>query len=132
MNKILNWLTGDLFTKVGDSIDKLITSDEEKFILKNELQKMFFNQNLKLAKLNFEIISDEAKGNFLQRSWRPILMLSFGFVVLYAKFIALAFNLPNAPLEPDFFNLLKIGIGGYGLLRTAEKITKSLTDKKKI
>jgi hypothetical protein len=130
MNKIFNWLTGDLFTKVGDSIDKLITSDEEKLVLRNDLQTLFFNQNLALAKLNIQIISEEAKGNFLQRSWRPILMLSFGFVVLYAKFIALAFDLPNAPLEPAFFNLLKIGIGGYGVLRTAEKITKTLKNKK--
>ncbi|MGK0324840.1 MAG: hypothetical protein ACJA1D_000172 [Polaribacter sp.] len=130
MNKIFNWLTGDLFTKVGDSIDKLITSDEEKLILRNELQKLFYAQNLELAKLNFEIISAEAKGNFLQRSWRPILMLSFGFVVLYSKFIALAFNLPNAPLEPDFFMLLKLGIGGYGVLRSAEKIVKTLKNKK--
>jgi hypothetical protein len=130
MNKIFNWLTGDLFTKVGDSIDKLITSDEEKLILRNELQKLFYAQNLELAKLNFEIISAEARGNFLQRSWRPILMLSFGFVVLYSKFIALAFNLPNAPLEPDFFMLLKLGIGGYGVLRSAEKIVKTLKNKK--
>jgi hypothetical protein len=129
MNKIFNWLTGDLFTKVGDSIDKLITSDEERLILRNELQKLFYSQNLELAKLNFEIISAEAKGNFLQRSWRPILMLSFGFVVLYSKFIALAFNLPNAPLEPDFFMLLKLGIGGYGVLRSAEKIVKTLKNK---
>jgi hypothetical protein len=129
MNKIFNWLTGDLFTKVGDSIDKLVTSDEEKLILRNDLQKLFYAQNLELAKLNFQIISAEAKGNFLQRSWRPILMLSFGFVVLYSKFIALAFNLPNAPLEPDFFMLLKLGIGGYGVLRTAEKITKTLKNK---
>ena len=131
MNKIFQWLTGDLFKKVGDSIDKLITSDEEKLILRNQLQKLFFEQNLELAKLNFQIISDEAKGNFLQRSWRPILMLSFGFVVLYAKFIALAFNLPNAPLEPAFFTLLQLGIGGYGILRTAEKITETIKNSKK-
>jgi hypothetical protein len=126
MNKIFNWLTGDLFKKVGDSIDKLITSDEEKLILRNELQKLFFAQNLALAKLNFQIISEEAKGNFLQRSWRPILMLMFGFVILYSKFFAPAFGLPNTVLEPDFFMLLKLGIGGYGVLRTAEKITKTL------
>ena len=129
MNKLFNWLTGDLFTKVGDSIDKLITSDEERLILRNELQKLFYAQNLALAKLNFQIISDEAKGNFLQRSWRPILMLSFGFVILYSKFIAQAFELPNAPLEPDFFMLLKLGIGGYGTLRTVEKITELVSKK---
>jgi hypothetical protein len=126
MNKIFNWLTGDLFKKVGDSIDNLITSDEEKLILRNELQKLFFAQNLALAKLNFQIITEEAKGNFLQRSWRPILMLMFGFVILYSKFFAPAFGLPNTILEPDFFMLLKLGIGGYGVLRTAEKITKTI------
>jgi hypothetical protein len=126
MNKILNWLTGDLFQKVGKSIDSLITSDEEKLQLRNELQKLFFAQNLALAKLNYDIISDEAKGNFLQRSWRPILMLVFGFVILYSKFFAPAFGLPNTILEPDFFMLLKLGIGGYGVLRSGEKIVSIL------
>lgn len=129
MNKIFNWLTGDLFKKVGDSIDNLITSDEERLKMKNELQQIFINEALQSQKLQAEIINSEAKGNFLQRSWRPILMLSFGFVVLYSKFIAPAFGLPNTDLNLEFWELLNIGIGGYVVGRTAEKITNTISDK---
>lgn len=124
MNKIFNWLTSDIFKKVGDAIDKLITSDEEKLILKNELNKMVIEESLKTQQLQSEIINNEAKGNFLQRSWRPILMLSFGFIVMYSKFFAPAFGLPNTVLEPDFWTLLNIGVGGYVVGRTVEKVTK--------
>jgi hypothetical protein len=126
MNKIFNWLTGDIFKKVGDSIDKLITSDEEKLILKNELQKMFISESLKSQELQSEIIKTEAKGNFLQRSWRPILMLAFGFIVVYSKFIAPAFGLPNTVLEGEFWGLLNLGIGGYVIGRSAEKIVQTV------
>jgi hypothetical protein len=126
MNKIFSWLTGDLFKKVGDSIDKLVTSDEERLKLRNELQQIILNENQKSQELQTSIIKTEAKGNFLQRSWRPILMLCFGFIVLYSKFIAPAFNLPNTELEPSFWSLLNLGIGGYVLGRSAEKITQTI------
>jgi hypothetical protein len=126
MNKIFNWLTGDLFKKVGDSIDKLVTSDEERLKLRNELQQIILNENQKSQELQTSIIKTEAKGNFLQRSWRPILMLCFGFIVLYSKFIAPAFNLPNTELEPSFWSLLNLGIGGYVVGRSAEKITQTI------
>lgn len=129
MNKIFQWLTGDLFSKVGNSIDKLITSDEEKLVLKNQLQKMFIDESKQTENLQANIIISESKGNFLQRSWRPILMLSFGFIVVYSKFIAPAFGLPNTILEPDFWELLRLGIGGYVIGRSAEKITSTIIQK---
>ncbi|MEX6627566.1 3TM-type holin [Tenacibaculum pacificus] len=127
MNKIFSWLTGDLFKKAGEALDGIITSDEERLNAKNALQKMFIDEALNSQKIQTEIINTEAKGNFLQRSWRPILMLGFGFVVLYSKFIAPAFNLPNTALEPDFWELLRLGIGGYVIGRSAEKISTTIT-----
>ena len=78
-----------------------------------------------------EIIVAEAKGNWLQRSWRPILMLSFGFIVIYVKFIGPLFGLPIPTLEVEFWELLKIGIGGYVVGRSAEKIAKGVTISRK-
>lgn len=128
MKKIFTWLTGDIFSKAGDAIDKIVTSDEERLELRNKLQQVLINEALQSQQIQADIINAEAKGNFLQRSWRPILMLGFGFVVLYSKFIAPAFNLPNTELEPDFWELLRLGIGGYVIGRSAEKITKSVTE----
>ena len=130
MKKIFAFLSGNVFDKVGNIIDDLVTSKQEKLVLKNQLEKLFLDAKLKLQEMQTSIIISESKGNFLQRSWRPILMLSFGFIVLYSKFIAPAFGLPNAVLESDFWDLLKLGVGGYVVGRSAEKITETIKKDK--
>ena len=128
MNKILSWLSSDLFKSIGGVIDEIFTNDEERAKAKNEILKVISDKALELDRMRVEIIQSEASGNWLQRSWRPILMLAFGFIVVYSKFIAPAFNLPNADLEPDFWNLLQLGIGGYVVGRSAEKIIKNVSE----
>ena len=130
MNKILNWFTGGVIKEVGKVIDNLFTSEEERLKAKNEVFKVLQEQQLELHKLQTEIILAEANGNWLQRSWRPILMLAFGFIVIYVKFVAPLFKLPIPELENEFWNLLQLGIGGYVVGRSAEKIAKNITIKK--
>jgi hypothetical protein len=130
MNKILGWFTGGVVKEVGNVIDKLFTSEEERIKAKNEVFKVLQEQQLELQKLQTEVILAEANGNWLQRSWRPILMLAFGFIVIYVKFIAPLFSLPIPPLENEFWNLLQLGIGGYVVGRSAEKIAGNITFKK--
>ena len=130
MSKILNWFTGGLVKEVGKVIDNLFTSDEERLKVKNEVFKVLQEQQLELQKLQTEIILAEANGNWLQRSWRPVLMLAFGFIVIYVKFIAPLFSLPIPPLENEFWNLLQLGIGGYVVGRSVEKVAKNITIKK--
>tara|TARA_R110000851_G_scaffold183607_4_gene332904 strand:+ start:863 stop:1249 length:387 start_codon:yes stop_codon:yes gene_type:complete len=124
MNKILSWFTGGVVKEVGKVIDNLFTSDEERENVKAEIFKVLKHQELELHKLQNETILAEANGNWLQRSWRPILMLSFGFIVVYTKFIAPMFSLPVPPLEDEFWSLLNLGIGGYVVGRSAEKVMK--------
>ena len=131
MNKILSWFTGGVVKEVGKVIDGLFTSDEERLKAKNEVFKVLQEQQLELQKLQTEIVLAEANGNWLQRSWRPILMLAFGFIVIYVKFVAPLFSLPIPPLENEFWNLLQLGIGGYVVGRSAEKIAGNITINKK-
>ena len=93
--------------------------------------KVLQEQQLELQKLQTEIVLAEANGNWLQRSWRPILMLAFGFIVIYVKFVAPLFGLRIPPLENEFWNLLQLGIGGYVVGRSAEKIAGNITINKK-
>ena len=131
MNKILSWFTGGVVKEVGKVIDGLFTSDEERLKAKNEVFKVLQEQQLELQKLQTEIVLAEANGNWLQRSWRPILMLAFGFIVIYVKFVAPLFGLPIPPLENQFWNLLQLGIGGYVVGRSAAKIAGNITVNKK-
>jgi len=52
-------------------------------------------------------------------------MLAFGFIVIYVKFIGPLFDLTIPELEDEFWNLLQIGIGGYVIGRTGEKMMSS-------
>lgn len=130
MKKILNWFTTGVISEIGKVIDSLFTSEEERIKAKNEVFKVLQEQQIELQKLQTEIIVSEAKGNWLQRSWRPILMLAFGFIVIYVKFIAPLFDLRIPELEDEFWNLLQLGIGGYVVGRSVEKISKNITIKK--
>tara|TARA_R110000822_G_scaffold37245_3_gene104428 strand:- start:1616 stop:2011 length:396 start_codon:yes stop_codon:yes gene_type:complete len=131
MKKILSWFTTGVIGEIGKVIDNLFTSEEERIKAKNEVFKVLKEQQLELQRLQTEIIVTEANGNWLQRSWRPILMLAFGFIVIYVKFIAPLFQLPIPPLENEFWNLLQLGIGGYVVGRSAEKISKNIVITKK-
>ena len=131
MKKIVDWFSGGVIKEIGNVIDNLFTSDEERIKAKNEIFKVLKEQQLELQRLQTEIILAEANGNWLQRSWRPILMLSCGFIVIYVKFLAPLFGFTIPPLENEFWNLLQLGIGGYVVGRSAEKIAKSVTINKK-
>ena len=131
MKKILNFLTGNVLSEIGKVIDNIFTNDEERQQAKNELVKIIQQKELELQKMQTDIIIAEAKGNWLQRSWRPILMLAFGFIVIYVKFLAPLFDLKIPELENEFWNLLQLGIGGYVIGRSAEKIADNIIVKKK-
>ena len=130
MKKIIDWFGGSVVKDLMSGLDKLFTSKEEKIIAENAIKQILIQKQLELQKMQTEIIVTEAKGNWLQRTWRPILMLAFGFIVIYVKFIAPLFDLRIPELENEFWNLLQLGIGGYVIGRTGEKMMNSYTQKK--
>jgi hypothetical protein len=72
------------------------------------------------------IIQSEAIGNsWLQRNWLPITMLTFLTLVVMDSFDLLAFRLAD-----EAWMLLQIGLGGYLIGRSAEKIVPGLMKKR--
>ena len=131
MKKIIDWFGGTLIKDLLGGLDELFTSKEEKIKAENVIKQILIQKELELQKMQTEIIVTEAKGNWLQRSWRPLLMLAFGFIVIYVKFLAPLFNLRIPELENEFWNLLQLGIGGYVIGRTGEKMMTTYSDSKK-
>ena len=131
MKKIIDWFGGSVVKDLLGGLDNLFTSKEEKIKAENVIKQILIQKELELQKMQTEIIVAEAKGNWMQRSWRPILMLSFGFIVIYVKFVAPLFDLKIPELENEFWNLLQLGIGGYVIGRTGEKMMMSYSDSKK-
>jgi hypothetical protein len=66
-------------------------------------------------------------GSSLQRNWRPMLMLLFGFIIaneyIISPYIQVLFDttLPVKPITEDMWAVLKLGIGGYISGRSIEK-----------
>ncbi len=40
MKKIIQWLTGGVIKEVGDVIDKITTTEEEKLLIKKQIQEI--------------------------------------------------------------------------------------------
>lgn len=126
-DKIISKSAGEMVGQIGNVVDKIATSQDEKLNAKNKLSKIVTDKLTELASFQRDVLIAEMKGTWLQRSWRPIVMLAFAAIVVYSKFIAPAFSLPNAELETDFWGLLEIGLGGYVIGRTVEKVTDRVT-----
>lgn len=113
--KLLSGLVGE----IGSVISTLSVSSKEKKQIEADLISAVCRQEEELSRSRSAIIRAEAGGNWLQRSWRPVVMLVFAAIVLVGTF----FDLPILADTSRFWDLLEIGIGGYVVGRSAEKIT---------
>lgn len=125
-SKILNSGISETISAAGGVVDKLTTSDQERMQAKEELTGIVTEFAKSITESQAEVLKAEISGNWLQRSWRPIIMLAFGFIVIYRYFVAPTFGMPMAELPENFWNLLEIGMGGYVIGRSVEKITESI------
>ncbi len=123
LKKLLGVQVDKVVDSIGNTIDKIVTNKEEKLTLRNELTKTLMDFNTTIVNAQKEVILAEATGNKLQRIWRPLVMLTFAAVVVLAVFMDVKLN----DVPDQFWNLLKIGIGGYVAGRTLEKTTDIAT-----
>lgn len=123
-----------LLTKGLDVVDKLVPDKDLAAKIKAELAAQINNilhtEVLELLKAQSSIIIAEAQGeSWLQRNWRPLLMMLFGCIVANNYVIAPYLSMlvgPEAKLilevPPDMWSLLKLGVSGYVVGRSVEKI----------
>ena len=88
---------------------------------KAELEAQLLNFEGEVLKVRASVIMAEANGqSWLQRSWRPLTMLTFLVLVVLDSFALLPFRLAS-----EAWGLLKIGLGGYVIGRSAETVAKT-------
>ena len=125
MSNVIEFISG-VFKPVTELIGDMHTSKEEEMTLNNALvglQNSITSQVLDMQKQlltsQTQIITAEAQGqSWIQRNWRPITMLTFLALVVCDSFGWLA-----NPLAQEAWTLLQIGVGGYVVGRTVEKVT---------
>ena len=126
-------LIAGIFKPAAELIDELHTSEEEKLKQQRrllEIQAMVLDSSLEYEKemmtSRAEIINSEAKSeHWITATWRPITMLTF-----LALAVGDSLGLLQTPLRDEAWTLLQIGLGGYVVSRSAEKIVNVVTTKK--
>ncbi len=110
---------------VGKAIDKAVPDKSEAERLKSEITLHAMDYAKTELESATSVILAEAKGeSWLQRNWRPVLMLWFAGLV-GAHW--LGFTAPNLPetVVNNLLGIVQVGVGGYVLGRSGEKMVKA-------
>ena len=109
---------------IGKVIDKAVPDKDAAEKMKADLTLQLLQLNAEELKQASSIILAEVQGeSWLQRNWRPGLMVWFAGLVGAYWFGFTPENLPESAIL-DLFQLVQIGIGGYIVGRSGEKIVK--------
>lgn len=125
-------LIAGIFKPAAELIDNLHTSEEERLEQKRKLLEVqaaamdkVHDYNTKLLEAQGKIVNSEAKSeHWLVASWRPIVMLTFTSLVV-ARFLGFEAKGMTAEEYKMLWELIQIGLGGYVVGRSAEKMLKT-------
>lgn len=113
---------------IGQVITRLFPDpDEAKRIEADITRELITAHQGALAAAQAVIVAEAQGESWLQRNWRPLLMLCF-VLILFNNYVAapyaraLGLELPTLDLPQGAWALLNIGVGGYIAGRSAEKI----------
>lgn len=122
-------IVSKLFEPAAKLIDDVHTSTEEKLEAKAKMLAMkaqFLEQALDYETKQLEaktaiILAEVNSDSWITANWRPVTMLVFLGLVVLDQTGMLAFRLAD-----EAWTLLQIGLGGYVVGRSAEKITPAV------
>lgn len=105
-----------------------IQATQELAKLQEQYQEKLIDADVAWAKTQAESIEAETKSeSWMARNWRPILMLSFTYIIVHTFVFVPLFSLKAVEIPPDMWSLLKLGMGGYIIGRSAEKLVPDVT-----
>lgn len=128
-------IVGKVLSGVLDLVDQGVEDKDKANQLKAELTKAFEGGDLTrfqtLVENQAKVVLGEIQGqSWLQRNWRPILMLCIVAIIAnnYILFPYLSLFTDKVvilDLPEKLYNLMTIGVGGYIVGRSAEKAIKT-------
>jgi len=131
MKKILNLITGGLIKDIGGVIDKLTTTDEERLLAKERIQRLLEDADKDAQ----EQVTERWKYDMQSDSWLSKNIRPLTLVFLTVMFTLLAFtdgNIGQFRIQkeyiPIFQTLLVTVYGAYFVGRTWEKYKKSVKE----
>jgi hypothetical protein len=140
---IIESITG-LLKPIFGLVDDVVTSDEERETLKNNLFKLqsdlmqkMMDYESKIVEQQSKIVQSEIAGaSWMQRNWRPVLMFVIIAIVvnnyLFFPYAAMfTDSVKVLDLPQDLWDLMTYGTMGYVVGRSGEKIATNLLQVKK-
>ena len=83
MKKIIQWLTGGVIKEVGNVIDKLTTTEEEKLLIKKQIQEIMEKANNDAeAQISRRWESDMKSDSWLSKNTRPMALIFLSFMAI--------------------------------------------------
>lgn len=99
--------------------------DDRRQARKELLEKALDNEAVFVMSARDVIVAEANSQSWLTRSWRPLLMLTFGGLLVAHWFGFTADNVTEA-VQMELLDIIKIGIGGYIVGRSAEQVAKEI------
>jgi len=128
LDKLLTFFTGNTIKEIGDAVDNLVTSDEERMKLKTEVKQILVNaEEAAQEQVSARWESDMKHGSFLSKNVRPLslIFLTLMFVVISIFDGNIGEFQINDSYIPVYQTLLMTVYGAYFAGRSFEKIKKS-------
>ena len=119
-------LIGTIGGKVLDIVDDVVENKDEANRLKFQIQRQLIETKSSELEAQAKIVLAEAQGSWLQRNWRPLLMVVFAGLVVAHWFGFTASNIPES-VQNSLLNIVLVGVGGYVMGRSAEKVVSKWT-----
>jgi hypothetical protein len=121
-----------ILSTIGSQVAKSLFPDPADELkrqqVQNEVQLAAMAQSKAIEEAAAGIIRAEAQSNhWLAANWRPILMLTFGGLIVARWLGWAAPNLAEAEYLA-LWDIVELGLGGYVIGRSAEKIAPSIAD----
>ncbi len=83
MKKIIQWLTGGVIKEVGNVIDKLTTTEEEKLLIKKQIQEIMDKANSEAeSQITRRWESDMKSDSWLSKNTRPMALIFLSFMAI--------------------------------------------------
>lgn len=132
MNKIFQWLTGGVIKNIGNVIDKLTTTEEEKLEIKKQIQEILEKADSDAQmQVTERWKADMNSDSFLSKNIRPIVLIYLTFIFTVLSFFdgnIYGFAVAKEYI-PIFQTLLVTVYGAYFVGRSWEKTKKSGNNK---
>tara|TARA_R100000329_G_scaffold36140_1_gene34005 strand:+ start:1214 stop:1609 length:396 start_codon:yes stop_codon:yes gene_type:complete len=117
---------------VGDIVKEAIPDPDKKAEAENKVRLALLENTKQIEASASQIILAEAKSeSWIASSWRPILMFNITLIVSVNYLIFPLIEVSTGsklmiPLPDELWTLLTVGVGGYVVGRSGEKVAKTL------